>query len=275
MSGSLSFKRGGAAVLGNLVAADGASGGFVQDAQLDSDGTMAANSSTRVPAQSAVVTYVAAAISALRNGVSAAYDTLAEIATDLATRALQATTISAAGLATGGGSLAANRTITVPAATATEVRAQSSSTAALTPASYAQVGTFKGHLNGVNQGSVAPTTHTKVALSAETFDVGSWFDTSQNRWTPSAGRVYLHGRVRMSTNILSGQDAYISIYKNGSALEQKYYLSQVAGIIDMEVFCEDTANGTDYYELYCYAAGAGDKTIAGSSVVTYLYGCQL
>jgi hypothetical protein len=48
------------------------------------DGTMAANSTTQPPSQSAVITYVAAAISALRNGVSSAFDTLAEIATELA-----------------------------------------------------------------------------------------------------------------------------------------------------------------------------------------------
>jgi hypothetical protein len=52
----------------------------------DTDGTMAANSATRVPSQSAVVTYVAAAVSALRNGVSSAFDTLAEIATELAAK---------------------------------------------------------------------------------------------------------------------------------------------------------------------------------------------
>jgi hypothetical protein len=54
---------------------------------IDTDGTLAANSSARVPAQSAVVTYVAAAIAAIRNGVSSAFDTLAEIATELANKA--------------------------------------------------------------------------------------------------------------------------------------------------------------------------------------------
>lgn len=49
----------------------------------DNDGTMAANSNAVVPSQAAVVTYVAAAVAALRNGVSAAYDTLAELATGL------------------------------------------------------------------------------------------------------------------------------------------------------------------------------------------------
>ncbi len=120
--------------LADMVEADGSSGGFIKDSQLDTDGTLAANNATRVPAQSAVVTYVTAAIAAVRDGVSAAYDTLAEIATDLATRALQATTISAAGLATGGGSLAANRTITVTGATAADQETATSTAVAVTPA---------------------------------------------------------------------------------------------------------------------------------------------
>lgn len=61
--------------------------GTASTAALDTDGTLAANSATRVPAQSAVVTYVAAAITALKNGVSSAFDTLAEIATELALKA--------------------------------------------------------------------------------------------------------------------------------------------------------------------------------------------
>jgi hypothetical protein len=53
-------------------------------ASVSSDGTLAGNSTTVAPSQSAVITYVAAAIAGVRNGVSAAFDTLAEIATELA-----------------------------------------------------------------------------------------------------------------------------------------------------------------------------------------------
>jgi hypothetical protein len=70
-----------------LSVTDLADAGTAATAALDTDGALAANSATRVPAQSAVVTYVAAAIAAVRNGVSAAFDTLAEIATELALKA--------------------------------------------------------------------------------------------------------------------------------------------------------------------------------------------
>ncbi|WP_444453114.1 tail fiber protein [Rhodobacter capsulatus] len=54
------------------------------------------------------------------------------------TRALQTTTITAAGLATGGGSLGADRTITVPAATQAEAEAGTVDTKAMTPLKVAQ-----------------------------------------------------------------------------------------------------------------------------------------
>jgi hypothetical protein len=59
------------------------------------------------------------------------------------------TTISAAGLATGGGSLAANRTITVTAATTAQAQAMASAAVAVTPANLAAVGIFTGLLNGL------------------------------------------------------------------------------------------------------------------------------
>jgi hypothetical protein len=59
--------------------------------------------------------------------------------TDLTTKADKTTTISAAGLATGGGSLAADRTITVTKATATEVEAALIDTKAVTPLSLSAV----------------------------------------------------------------------------------------------------------------------------------------
>lgn len=55
------------------------------------------------------------------------------INTAVSARALSATTISAAGLATGGGSLDANRTITVTAATQANMEAGTSTTTAVTP----------------------------------------------------------------------------------------------------------------------------------------------
>lgn len=63
---------------------------------LDSDGAMAANSATRIPAQSAVVTYVAAAVASLVASAPSTLDTLDEIAAALADDPNFATTMTTA-----------------------------------------------------------------------------------------------------------------------------------------------------------------------------------
>lgn len=63
------------------------------------------------------------AVAALRNGVSAAFDTLAEIATELALKAYASVTLTAGGGLTGGGDLAANRSFVVGAGTGITVNA--------------------------------------------------------------------------------------------------------------------------------------------------------
>ena len=59
--------------------------------------------------------------------------------------ALGATTITAAGLVTGGGDLSANRTVTVTAASAAQAKAQSSSAVAVTPANLADFAAVAFH----------------------------------------------------------------------------------------------------------------------------------
>lgn len=62
-----------------------------------------------------------------------AQSTVTNLVTDLAAKAATETTISATGLATGGGTLAANRTIDVPSASQGEAEAGSDNTKAMTP----------------------------------------------------------------------------------------------------------------------------------------------
>jgi len=80
----------GAAVTNNnLVAFDGTSGVLAKDsgyAPIDED-SFASDSATKLPSQQSVKAYVDAAFTALKNGVSASFDTLAEIATELALKA--------------------------------------------------------------------------------------------------------------------------------------------------------------------------------------------
>ena len=76
----------GSSTDGSIATFDGTSGNAIEDSgkAFSIDGTFTANSDAKVPTEKAVKTYVASAIDAVRDGVSSAYDTLAEIAAGLA-----------------------------------------------------------------------------------------------------------------------------------------------------------------------------------------------
>ncbi len=96
------------AVSTRLVQFSGTSGKLVADSGI-------------LTADVATTTYVTSAIDAVKNGVAGAYDTLAEIATAITTL-IARNIIAGAGL-TGGGTLAADRTLTVGAGTGITVNA--------------------------------------------------------------------------------------------------------------------------------------------------------
>lgn len=74
---------------GGIVLFDLTTGKLIRDSAvvISTDGTFASNADTKAPTEKAVKTYVDAAITAIKAGVSASFDTLAEIATELALKA--------------------------------------------------------------------------------------------------------------------------------------------------------------------------------------------
>ncbi|WP_072370689.1 DUF2793 domain-containing protein [Hyphomicrobium sp. NDB2Meth4] len=86
----------GSSTDGNIATFDGTSGDAISDSgkAVSIDGTFAANSDAKVPTEKAVKTYVASAIDAVRDGVSSAYDTLAELAAGLAGKLTAASNLS-------------------------------------------------------------------------------------------------------------------------------------------------------------------------------------
>jgi hypothetical protein len=104
-----------------------------------------ADNSTKV----ASTGYVRAAIAAVLNGVSGAFDTLSEVATELGLKAYSATTITAGAGLVGGGNLSTSRTIDVGAGTGIAVNANDVALADMAQS------TIKGRAAGAGTG--APT----------------------------------------------------------------------------------------------------------------------
>lgn len=163
----------------------------------------------------------------------------------------------------------------VELATDAEAIAKSSTTVALTPSNLAAMPVFSVHRNGSNQ-TISQATWTKVQLTTEVADVGSYFDSSTNyRWTPPAGNVQIIGRLQYTTNIQATSRAYISIYKNGSSYKAFSTYAGEAGLADVMVVFLDAADGDDYYEMWTYVtnvSGGVSATLHGDASVTFFMG---
>jgi len=104
------------------------------------------------------------------------------------------------------------------------------------------------------------TTPTKITFSNEDFDTDSMF--ASNRFTPTtAGKYFLYFQVLGQPNNENLEDAYLKLYKNGSAIGNYASDSQFATVDQfangqnnsLSGSFTDTANGTgDYYEIYAY-----------------------
>lgn len=172
---------------------------FRQDANLSEGNAASIRGNLGVYSSAQTDSAITSAINAILGGVSSAFDTLAEIATDLALKALKTTVITAAGLAIGGGSLAADRTITVPAASSAEAKAMAALDRALTPANLADIGAHRVHAHSaVAQSHTGGTTeHQFVASTIAGGDIGAngWIEV-ETVWTVTNNANTKTPRVR-------------------------------------------------------------------------------
>ena len=132
--------------------------------------------------------------------------------------------------------------------------------------------TFCAHKNGTNQTGIASATYTKLTFTTEDFDVGSYFDTSTSRWTPPAGKYRIEAQAVFTGGVVVSELYAVAIYKNGasiaSSLENSSNVIGVSSAISKLI----EANGTDYFEIYAYGGGTGNKTIGGLSAQSWFCG---
>lgn len=134
---------------------------------------------------------------------------------------------------------------------------------------------FRAHKNGTNQTGIASGTPTKMTFGTEDWDDGGYYDVTTSRFTPPAGKY------RLSCSLLTAGGAVDQavygplIYKNGVQLSVSYF--SWSGAINSSAVLTDlvSANGTDYFEIYFEAFGAGTKSIDGAVARTYFSGEQV
>jgi hypothetical protein len=134
--------------------------------------------------------------------------------------------------------------------------------------------TFRAYLTG-NQ-SVSGATWTKVAMDAESFDTANAYDSTTNyRFTPQvAGYYQLNGQAYCSSGAIT--NAYVALYKNGSASSYGNLINLPSGVNYLRVTVSDIIylNGsTDYIELWGWMSGGSTFVFGyGSSSDSYLSG---
>jgi len=131
---------------------------------------------------------------------------------------------------------------------------------------------FSAHKNGTDQTGITSGANTKITFGTEAYDIGSYYDAANSKWTPPAGRVALSATLYVTANVVDGNLYLGMIFKNGGLYKIRYEVSANAVTQGVSVYCEDDANGTDSYEVYFNGAGAGNKTISGQTFDSYFQG---
>ncbi len=121
-----------------------------------------------------------------------------------------------------------------------------------------------------DQTGIASATWTKVTFNTETFDNGALFDTTSNRWTPPSGLVMITAGVLFSANVVDQAQYQLAIYKNGTNVKAQLFLASGTNALGCECSIVDSANGTDYYEIFVHGGGAGDKTLQAGAYTFFM-----
>lgn len=134
---------------------------------------------------------------------------------------------------------------------------------------------FLAHRNSVDQTGIVTDTATKVLATTEVFDQGGWYDAAQARWTPPAGRYRVEGTALFSAAVVDGEQFRAMVYRNGVLLQQAIVTPSGTAGASVSVSAVVVADGDDYFEFWVQGAGAGDKTVSGSSINTWFSGSPL
>ena len=124
--------------------------------------------------------------------------------------------------------------------------------------------------------TISTTSGTKLNFDTESYDIGSNYDTSNYRFTPTtAGKYLITASIRLSGNVTI-TNCQLYIYKNGSVYNRS--TQGFNGDSSPMLTNTDTVemNGSsDYIELYFYHNQGSNLDISGSVQNTYFNGFRI
>jgi len=142
---------------------------------------------------------------------------------------------------------------------------------------------FAANKGGTTQTNITSSAAIKVTMTNEAFDIGSFYDAPNSKWTPPAGLVSLSGQMQFiagtsTAAFTQGDILRCMIFKNGALLANGIGEAENVNLLGISGFVQvayvDKCNGADYYEFYTLVitAVAGDKQISGVATSTYWSG---
>jgi hypothetical protein len=134
------------------------------------------------------------------------------------------------------------------------------------------VASFFASKNATDQTGIASATYTKVAFTTAISNVGGYYDATNSKWTPPAGSYLVNAAFLLSAGIVDQARAAILIYKNGTVYRASW--NGLSGTSNQSIVANVPieAGGSDYFEIFAFIDGAGDKTINGSEVYSWFSG---
>lgn len=203
--------------------------------------------------------------------------TAAEQATAAAVSAT-ASAETATGAATTATGAATTATGAATTATSAATAASGSATAAATSATNAAATLANSRFafsarKSADQTGIVTATATKITFPTEILDFGGYYDVANSRYTPPSGRYRLTAGLAWSGGLVDARQVTVEIWKNGAVF--RAYGVQVSGTTDNALVsgsCLVEANGTDYFEVYGTGFGAGNKTVALTTTMTFFEG---
>lgn len=134
---------------------------------------------------------------------------------------------------------------------------------------------FLAHKNGTSQ-TISSSDETAVTFGTESYDVGSYYNTSTSRWTPPAGYALINASVIFTASPSTTPDRYtIKLMKNGSLHRQNRVVWDSSASFSASLSTIESVNGTDYFSIAVDAAFDNSYSVSGTVTESWFSGTMV
>lgn len=134
---------------------------------------------------------------------------------------------------------------------------------------------FRATKNSVDQTGIASATDTVITFDTENFDIGSFYDTTTSRWTPSAGTYAFGAFVRITGGNVDSAAQTLKIFFNTFIAIESTIIQRGTGALTVQALSVEQFNGSDYVEVKLNSGGAGTKTVSGLTYDSSFFGWRV